>query len=109
MGGLLAKVPQPQFEPAEGQKARITAKGMRSLRKKLGLTGQEFAKLLGVSLISVYQWEKKSGPLRVRDATRAAILSVRDLGAREAKERLAGMAEGKKVAKAKKAGRKAKR
>ena len=102
LGGLLAKVPQPKTEPAEGQKARITAKGMRSLRRKLGLTGADFAKLLGVSMMAVYQWERKNGPLRVREATRAAILSVRDLGAREAKERLAGLAGGKKGAKGKK-------
>ena len=99
LGSLLSKVPVPQAEPAEGQKARITAKGMRSLRRKLGLTGADFAKLLGVSVMAVYQWERKDGPLRVREATRAAILSVRGLGAREAKERLAGLAGGKKVAK----------
>ena len=97
LGSLVAKVPVPQAEPAEGQKARITAKGMRSLRRKLGLTGEEFGKLLGVSTVTVYQWERKDGPLRVREATRAAILAVRDLGAREAKERLAGMAGGKKA------------
>ena len=90
LGSLLAKVPQPQSEPTEGQKARITAKGMRSLRRKLGLTGEEFGKLLGVSTVTVYQWEKKNGPLHVREATRAAILAVRGLGSREAKERLAG-------------------
>ena len=101
LGSLVAKVPQPQAEPAEGQKARITAKGMRSLRRKLGLTGEEFGTLLGVSTVTVYQWERKDGPLHVREATRAAILSVRDLGAREAKERLAGLAEGKKGTKVK--------
>ena len=94
------------------QKARITAKGMRSLRKKLGLTGAEFGKLLGVSMMTVYQWEKKEGALRVREATRKAILGVRGLGAREAKERLAGLvtvkAKGKK-GKGKKAGRKARK
>ena len=108
LGSLVSKVPVPQAEPAEGQKARITAKGMRSLRRKLGLTGADFAKLLGVSVMAVYQWERKNGPLRVREATRTAILAVRDLGAREAKERLAGLAEGKK-GKAKKTGRKARK
>ena len=58
--------------------------------------------------MAVYQWEKKNGPLHVRETTRAAILAVRDLGAREAKERLAGLAGGKK-GKARKTGRKAKK
>lgn len=98
LGSLLAKVPQPQAAPAEGQQARITAKGMRSLQKHLRLSGSDFAKLLGVTSQIVYKWSKAEGPLRVRANTRAAILSVRGLGAREAKERLVGMTEGKKVA-----------
>ena len=97
LGTLVAKVPVPQPEPSEGQRVRITAKGMRSLRKKLGLTGADFAKLLGVSVMAVYQWERKDGPLRVRANTRAAILGIRDLGAREAKAKLAEMAPAKKL------------
>ena len=97
LASLLAKVPQPQPEPVEGQKARITGKGMRSLRRKLRLTQGEFGKLVGVTSQNVYQWERKNGALGVRNATKANILGVRDLGAREAKERLAGMAKGKKA------------
>ena len=96
LGSLVAKVPQPQPEPVEGQKARITGKGMRSLRRKLGLTQSDFGRLVGVTSQNVYQWERRNGPIRVREATRAAILAVRGLGSREAKERLAGMAEGRK-------------
>ena len=96
LGSLVAKVPQPQPEPVEGQKARITGKGMRSLRRKLGLTQDNFGRLVGVTSQNVYQWERRNGPIRVREATRAAILVVRGLGSREAKERLAGMAKGKK-------------
>ena len=86
----------------EGKKARITGKGMRSLRKKLRLTGAEFAKLLGVSLPNVYQWEQKNGPIRVRQTTKAAILGVRDFGSREAKAKLAEMVVVKKAVKSKK-------
>ena len=105
LGGLLAKVPPPQAEPVAGQKARITGKGMRSLRRKLRLTREQFAKLVGITASGVYLWEKRNGPLRVREATRTAILAIRNLGAREAQERLAGLAEGKKST-GKKAGRK---
>ena len=79
--------------PAEKLTIRVTAKGMRSLRRKLGLTQVEFARLVGVSSQNVYQWEHKQGAIRVRDATRKAIFAVRDLGAREAKRRLRDMAE----------------
>ncbi len=75
--------------PKGGEKARITAKGMRSLRRRLRLTGLDFAKLLGITPQMVYAWEKASGPLRVRQTTRAAVLAVRGIGAREARRRLA--------------------
>lgn len=78
-----------------GSKARITAKGMRSLRRRLRLTGQDFARLLGVTGQVVYGWGKASGPLRVRERTRAAILTVRGIGAREARRRLDEMQKGK--------------
>lgn len=77
--------------PAKELAIRITAKGMRSMRKKLRLTQTEFATLLGVSTPAVSQWEKKTGALKVRDETKKAIFGVRDLGAREARRRLDGM------------------
>ena len=83
----LGKAHRPAV-PEEAVKARITAKGMRSLRRRLRLTGQDFARLLGVTGQVVYAWEKASGPLRVREKTRASILAVRDIGAREARRRL---------------------
>jgi DNA-binding transcriptional regulator YiaG len=77
--------------PAKELAIRITAKGMRSLRRKLRLTQAEFAALVGVSTPTVWQWEKKTGALKVRDETKKAIFGVRDLGAREARRRLEGM------------------
>ena len=103
LGDLVARLSRceavnPVFSKTN-EKVRITAKGMRSLRKKLRLTGEEFGKLLGVSTVTVYQWERKNGPLRVRDATRSAILEIRDLGAREAKQQLVDLALAKKFKK----------
>ena len=83
----------PEIVPEKAEKARITAKGMRSLRKRLGLSQAAFAKLLGVSAQIVQVWERKEGPLNVRDTTRAAILSIRGIGAREAKAKLEEIAK----------------
>jgi len=107
LNAVLAKVPQPEPVAPVSDKARITAKGMRSLRKKLRLSGQEFAKLLGISGKIVYGWEKKNGPLLLRKTTRAAILAIRNLTAGEAKQRLGEMAKAKpaKVNKVKKGGK----
>jgi DNA-binding transcriptional regulator YiaG len=78
----------PQTPSEETAKARLTSIGIRSLRSRLRLSQADFAKLLGTTAHSVYLWEKKDGALRPRDKTRAALLSIRGLGAREAKEKL---------------------
>ena len=91
LSAQLAKIPQPQAAPAADHKARITAKGMRSLQKRLRLSGSEFAKLIGVTGQVVYRWGKTNGPLGIRESTRAAILAIRNLSATEAKDKLAGM------------------
>jgi DNA-binding transcriptional regulator YiaG len=96
--------------PAKELAIRITAKGMRSLRKKQRLSQAEFARLVGVSVPTVWQWEKKTGALKVRDATKKAIFAIRDLGAREARRRLDDLPTPavKKVEKAKPAKKKRK-
>jgi hypothetical protein len=81
-----------QPSPASASKIRITGKGMRSLRRKLGLNPAQLGKLLNVTRFAVYEWEKRNGPLRLRQTTRAAINAIRPLGAREAKARLQAMA-----------------
>ena len=99
---LLAKISQPsafslQSSPSSASKTRITGKGMRSLRRKLRLSAEQLSHLLNVSSPAVYAWERRNGPLRVRPSTRAAILAIRTLGAREAKARLTEVARNKKV------------
>jgi len=46
------------------------------LRQKLRLTQGGFGRLVGFASRNVYQWERKNGLLRVREATRTAILAV---------------------------------
>jgi DNA-binding transcriptional regulator YiaG len=92
--GLASRVKKYQAESPqkvdaeEGRKARFTSTGIRALRKKLRLSQADFGKLLGTTPGAVYLWEKKQGALSLRDKTKAAILSIRELGAREAKEKL---------------------
>jgi len=63
----------------------ITAGMVKALRTKLRLTQAEFGRLVGVSGQSVYQWERRSGPLQLRRATRHALLRVKAMGVREAR------------------------
>jgi DNA-binding transcriptional regulator YiaG len=96
----LAKVPlqEPAPEPAS-PKNWISGKGVRSMRQKLGLSQDAFAKLVGVSPNCVYQWESKPGMLGLRTATKAALLAARGLTAGEAKAKLEEMGKVKKVRK----------
>ena len=82
---------QQPAAPEEAARVRVTAKGMRSLRRKLRLSQAEFARLLQVTDQSVYNWEKKDGAIRVRETTRAALLPLRAMGAREARRQLEAM------------------
>jgi DNA-binding transcriptional regulator YiaG len=83
------QVAQPEkVDAEEGKKARFTSRGIRALRKKLRLSQADFGKLLGTTPNAVYLWEKKAGALNLRDKTKAAIFSIRGLGAREANEKL---------------------
>lgn len=65
---------------------RFVAKGLRSLRARLGLSAEDFGRLVGVSSQSVYNWEQEKS--RPRPAQVAAIAAVRSIGKRQALARL---------------------
>ena len=94
---LVTAIPKPVQEAEV--KGWISGKGVKSLRKKLGLSQAEFGKLVSVSTGAVVQWESKTGMLKFRDATKKAIMAVRGIGKAEARKKLDEMtpAKGKKV------------
>lgn len=69
-----------------GASVRFSPKGLAAHRQRLGLSAAKFARLLGVSALSVYKWE--SGKTRPRASQIARIAEVRGLGKREAMARL---------------------
>ena len=79
---------QAQVAPTVETNVRITAKGIRSLRRKLRLSQAEFARLAEVSPITVLQWEKKNGALTLRGNKELILAGLRKLGARDARRRL---------------------
>ena len=72
----------------EIKSSRVTAKMIRGLRDKFGLTQGELALLLDVSPQTVYQWEHKEGRLSFRGDAKAAIIELRKLTASEVASRL---------------------
>lgn len=71
-------------------KNRFSAKGLRSMRTRLGLSADQLAKLLGVSMQSVYNWERKVAVPRASQI--ASIAALRSVGKKEALQRLEAMA-----------------
>jgi DNA-binding transcriptional regulator YiaG len=69
-----------------GQNFRFTAKGLKSQRKRLGLSAADYGKLVGVGAQSVYNWEAELS--RPRQQQILAIASVKTIGKKEALTRL---------------------
>lgn len=65
-------------EDGDGKGLRFRVGGFAALRKKLGLSAAEMAKLLGVSAQSVYHWE--TGKSKPRAGQLQAIAVVRKMG-----------------------------
>src|ERR1700754_2169772 len=80
----LAKVATRQDNESttsDERQTRFVAKGLVSLRKRLGLSAAELARLLGVSMQSIYNWEHKKATPRKEQI--AAVAALRSLGKRE--------------------------
>jgi DNA-binding transcriptional regulator YiaG len=90
-------------EPEPDGRAWISGQGIKSLRKRLGVSQADLATLVGVSEQAVYMWEQKSGMLNLRKETKPAVMAVRKIGATEAKKRLAELKAKTKKGKGKKA------
>jgi len=82
-----AAVPTANGSPALlDRPVRFVAKGLRSLRTRLGLSASQLAVLIGVSEQSIYNWETKKATPRKEQL--AAIISMRAIGKREVHKRL---------------------
>ena len=80
----------PAEPQTEGANHRFVAKGLKSLRARLGLSAAQFGKLAGVSGQSIYNWE--TGKAVPRKSQMAALAELRSIGKREAQARLDGSA-----------------
>jgi len=109
-----SRVAEPQVSAKAVEKSRFSAKWLRSQRNKLKLSAEQYARLVGVSGLTIYNWEL--GKAKPRKEKMAALVAVRNIGRREALKRLELIGPGKKpVAKKakrtrrRKAGRKGRR
>src|SRR5690606_8606420 len=60
LGGSIEKAaPIAAADGESSQRVRFSSKGIRSLRRRLGLSAGDLARLVDVSAQSVYNWERE--------------------------------------------------
>ena len=84
----------PQAAEVDADHVRFTAKGLRSQRKRLGLSAADYGRLIGVTGQTIYSWEQETS--RPRKQQFAPIAALRHIGKREALTRLAQLKSGGK-------------
>jgi len=75
---------EPEAQEAEG--VRFSPKWIAADRKRLGISARDYGDLVGVSMLTIYNWEK--GKSKPRAKQLAAWAKVRGIGKREALKRL---------------------
>jgi DNA-binding transcriptional regulator YiaG len=106
----LAKAAAPREDSStvtDGTPIRFVSKGLVSLRKRLGISAADLARLLGVSMQSIYNWEHKKATPRKEQVV--AIAALRSIGKKEAHARLQDASKKKTTARSSKRSRKATR
>lgn len=85
--GGIGRSPSALSDGVDLNGVRYSARSVRAQRKRLGLSAEDYGKLVGVSQQTIYFWEQ--GRTKPRAKQLAALFAIRTLGKREASERLA--------------------
>ncbi|HUB27434.1 MAG TPA: helix-turn-helix transcriptional regulator [Tepidisphaeraceae bacterium] len=80
------RVAEEPVQVKELDGVRFRSDGLRSRRMRLGLSAEDYGRLLGVSGPTVYLWE--TGKVRPKREQVARLAAIRGLGKREAEKRL---------------------
>jgi DNA-binding transcriptional regulator YiaG len=85
---------QPQAEEEPFDSVRFSARSVKAQRSRLGLSAADYGKLVGVSGLTIYNWEQEKA--RPRKAQLTALVAVRGIGKKEALLKLAELTPKKK-------------
>lgn len=77
---------KPKKSDSETPKPRFSPGWVKKHREKLGFSAADYGKLVGVSALTIYNWEKGSSSPREKQLM--AWGEIRNLGKREAQKRL---------------------
>jgi DNA-binding transcriptional regulator YiaG len=93
--GLKREIQQCQGEPATAEEPlegiRFSSRSVKAQRQRIGLSAADYGRLVGVSGLTIYNWEHDKA--RPRKAQLAALVAVRGVGKREALKKLAELDE----------------
>jgi DNA-binding transcriptional regulator YiaG len=81
---------QPQAEEEPLESVRFSARSVKAQRSRLGLSAADYGKLVGVSGLTIYNWEHEKA--RPRKAQLAALVAIRGIAKKEAMLKLADLA-----------------
>ena len=70
-------------------RSQFSGEALKAHRERLGLSADNYGKLIGVSGLSIYNWEQ--GKARPRESSVAAWTAISRIGKREAAKRLAAL------------------
>jgi DNA-binding transcriptional regulator YiaG len=79
-------------QPDETKAVRFSPNWLKADRKRLGLSAEDYGRLVGVSSVTIYSWE--SGKSKPSAQRLAAWAEVRGIGKREARQRLELLSDG---------------
>jgi DNA-binding transcriptional regulator YiaG len=85
---------QTQIEAELSEGVRFSARSVKAQRQRLGLSAANYGRLVGVSGLTIYNWEH--GSTTPRQAQLAALVAVRGIGKREAFKKFANLTPKKK-------------
>lgn len=80
------RVTKPSSSNGDARNVRFSSRSVKSQRDRLGLSAKDYGLLVGVSGLTIYNWEQDKS--RPRQAQLAALAAVRGIGKREALARL---------------------
>ena len=75
------------------ENVRFSSRSVKAQRDRLGFSAKDYGLLVGVSGLTIYNWEQDKS--RPRQAQLAALAAVRGIGKREALARLELLQDGK--------------
>ena len=80
------RIGKPATANEQDDGARFSTRSVKAQRRRTGLSAADYAKLIGVSGLTIYNWE--NGKSRPRKEQLASLIAARGLGKRQAQAKL---------------------